>query len=406
MNIRNDFLALNQSFPGGPLTYLDSAATTLKPKSVVNRLTQFYSFETANVHRGAHTLSDQATSSFESAREDVRRFIGAKETSEIIWTRGTTESINLVANTFGASQLNEGDEIILTELEHHSNIVPWQILAQKKNLKIHFVPILKNGDLDYSSFEQLLTKRTKLVSVVHCSNAIGTVIDIQRIISQAHSVGAKVLVDAAQTVAAFRVDVQKLSCDFLVFSGHKLFGPFGVGVLYAKKFLLNNMPPYQGGGSMIETVSKTGSTYLEAPHRFEAGTPNVSGAIGLAEAIRYIEKIGFSSIVEHEKKILKSAYLQLSQIKNLEIIGLHKENLDKVSNVISFNLKRAHSSDVGHLLNQSGVAVRTGHHCTQILMKALNITGTVRASFSIYNNEEDIQRLVAALDKVQRILNE
>jgi len=405
-SIRSDFLALTQKVFDQPLVYLDSAATTLKPKAVVERLQKYYNFETANVHRGAHFLSDRATEAFEAARITVKKFMNVGDDGEVIWTRGTTESINLVASSYVGMHLKAGDEIILSQLEHHSNVVPWQMVAEKKNLKIHFVPITATGDFDYAQFESLLSPKTKLVSVVHLSNAIGTIIDVKRIIKSAHNVGAKVLVDAAQTIATMPIDVQDLDCDFMAFSGHKLFGPYGIGVLFGKKDLLNEMQPYQGGGSMIDSVTEEKTTYLTAPHRFEAGTPNISGVLGLAAAIDYVSEIGFTNIIKHEHSLLRAAYERLSQLKDIQIYGLHATAPEKVANIISFNFKGAHASDMGHLLNQQGVAVRTGHHCNQILMKKLGVTGTIRASFSIYSNESDIERLVVGLEKARRIMNE
>ncbi len=404
--VRSNFPALEQKVFDQPLVYLDSAATTLKPKKVIDRLLHYYSFETANVHRGAHFLSDRATEAYEAARLTVKKFINVGDAGEIIWTRGTTESINLVAASYAGLHLKSGDEIILSQLEHHSNIVPWQMVAEKKGLKIHFVPMTAAGDYDYATYERMLSAKTRFVSVVHASNSLGTIVDVKRVIEAAHKVGAKVLVDAAQSAPAMPIDVQDLNCDFMAFSGHKTFGPYGIGVLYGKKDLLNQMEPYQGGGSMIDAVTEEKTTFLQAPHRFEAGTPNISGVLGLAVAIDYLNDIGFKNIIEHERALLHSAYARLSQMKDIQIYGLHETAPEKVSNILSFNFKRAHASDIGHLLNQQGVAVRTGHHCTQIVMKNLGITGTIRASFSIYNNENDIERLATGLEKARRIINE
>lgn len=398
--IRDQFPALDQKVNGHQLVYFDNAATSLKPLKVIERTEQYYRMETSNVHRGAHFLSNQATVNFENARETVRKFVNAKDVSEIIWTRGTTDSVNLVAQSYAGHFLKEGDEIILSELDHHSNIVPWQLIAERNKLVIRFITLKPSGELDLDQFDSLVNERTKLISVVHCSNAIGTIVDVERIIKKGHSVGAKVMIDAAQSVIFMPVDVQKLDCDFLAFSGHKIFGPHGIGVLYGKLDLLNSMPPYQGGGSMIDQVSQTGTTYLKSPQRFEAGTPHVSGVIGLAEAVRFVQDIGIENIHAHEQKLTQYAISRLDELGEIEIYGPR----EKRGSLVSFNVEGIHSADIGPLLDEQGVAVRTGHHCTQIVMKKLGITGTVRASFSIYNTTEEIDIFIEALRKAKSLL--
>lgn len=398
--IRDQFPALDQKVNGHKLVYFDNAATSLKPLKVIERTEHYYRMETSNVHRGAHFLSNQATVNFENARETVRQFLNARDVSEIIWTRGTTDSVNLVAQSYAGHFLKEGDEIILSELDHHSNIVPWQIIAERNKLKIRFITLKPSGELDLEQFDSLVNEKTKLISVVHCSNAIGTIVDVERIIKKGHSVGAKVMIDAAQSVIFMPVDVQKLDCDFLAFSGHKIFGPHGIGVLYGKLDLLNSMPPYQGGGSMIDQVSVTGTTFLKSPQRFEAGTPHVSGVIGLAEAIRFVQDIGIDNIHAHEQKLTQYAISKLDELGEIEIYGPR----EKRGSLVSFNVEGIHSADIGPLLDEQGVAVRTGHHCTQIVMKKLGVTGTVRASFSIYNTTEEIDIFIEALRKAKSLL--
>lgn len=380
--------------------YLDNAATTLKPQKVIDAITKHYSSGVSNVHRGAHAWSDEATQAFESARLNVCRFVGSKRPSEIIFTRGTTESINLVANSYGNSFLKEGDEILLTEMEHHSNIVPWQLLAQQRGLTIKYIPVTSNAELDLAEMERLLTSKTKLVSVVYLSNALGTINPIPTIVSAARSVGAKVLVDAAQAAAALPIDVQALDCDFLAFSGHKVFGPTGVGVLYGKQAILESMPPYQGGGSMISNVYASYSDFLAPPQRFEAGTPPIGEVIGLSAAIEMICSIGFPTIAKREAELLMAAEELLAEIPRLK----RWSRAPNRANIVSFTLEGTHPSDVGAILNQMGVAVRAGHHCCQPLMRRLGVPGTVRASFSIYNTLEDAKALASGIKKAAEML--
>ena len=399
--IRSDFPAVEQQTNGHPLVYLDSAATALKPKPVIQSLHNFYQFETANVHRGAHYLGDLATEKFERSRVAVQKFIGAHDEKEIIFTSGTTGSINLVAQTFGRKFLHRGDEIILTEMEHHSNIVPWQILAEERELKIRWVPVDLDGELDLLEYKKLLNEKTKLVCISQCSNALGTVNPAKEMIRIAHETGAKVLVDAAQSVTFMPIDVQNLDCDFLVFSGHKLYGPYGVGVLYGKLELLETLPPAQGGGAMIAQVTKEKTTYLEAPQRFEAGTPNISGVIGLHSAIEYVKGLGLENICDHDTDLIQGALKKISELDFVKIVGQPQMRV----NILSLNFKNLHPMDVGQILNQQGVAVRTGHHCAQILMSRLGISGTLRLSFAAYNSTEDIDILVQGLKKAKELLS-
>jgi cysteine desulfurase/selenocysteine lyase len=397
--LRNQFPALRQKVNGKDLVYLDSAATALKPQQMIDRLNRFYSFETANVHRGAHYLSDAATNEFERSREVIRQFINADSIEEIIFTRGTTESINLVSESFG-SLLSEGDELVLTELEHHSNMVAWQVLAEKKNLKIRYIPVTENGELDEAAIETAITTKTRLVAFSGCSNILGTLTPIEKIVSRAKAVGAVTLLDAAQYVTQKNVDVQKLAVDFLVFSSHKLFGPFGFGVLYGRRDLLNKMPPYQYGGSMISSVDFEKSTFNHLPFKFEAGTPHVAGAVGTAESIEFFKQFKMEELFAHEQKLMTDAVTELSQISGLKLFGTSPNK----AAIVSFKIEGAHHSDIGQILDQQGVAVRVGHHCTQPLLKKFGLTGTVRASFSIYNNEEDVSRFVESIKKAQRML--
>lgn len=399
-SVRNEFPALNQKVHGKTLRYLDSAATTLKPKAVVDRISHFYSYETSNVHRGAHYLGDVATQAFEAARQKVAEFLHAKQIEEIVFVRGTTEGVNLVAHSWGLTNLKAGDEILITEMEHHGNIVPWQMVAEKVGAKVLAAKILDNGELDLEDFKKKLSAKTKMVAFTACSNVLGTNNDMALLTRLAHEVGAKVLIDGAQIVSQSSVDVQKIDCDFFVFSAHKLFGPFGFGVLYGKKEILDQMPPYQGGGSMIAKVTVDKTTFNEVPFRFEAGTPHVEGAIGLHAAIDFMEKIGFEKIHAYEMELLKEATAKLEMIPDLKIFGTASNK----GPIISFNLKGTHHSDVGQILDQEGVAVRAGHHCTQPLMARLGIPGTVRASFSVYNNREDIDALVKAVAKAREML--
>lgn len=399
-SLRKQFPALSQKVYGKPLVYLDSAATTLKPQPVVDRMTRFYSFECSNVHRGAHFLSDQATGYFESARQTIKEFLNASSAEEIIFTKGTTESINLVVDSYGFNFLNDGDEIVLTELEHHANLVPWQNLALKKNLKLKFISVLPNGEIDLSQMDQVITSKTKLVSFSGCSNILGTFLPVEKIVQKAKSVGAITLLDAAQLVSQKKVDVQKLDIDFLAFSAHKLFGPYGFGVLYGKKALLEKMPPYQFGGSMISEVQFDSSTYNSLPYKFESGTPHIEGAIGTEAAIHFFSSLSLEKIYQHEQLLLKTATERLKTMPEIKILG---EAAEKAP-IISFNLQNVHHSDVGQILDQQGVAVRAGHHCTQPFLRKIGLTGTIRASFSVYNNLEDVDRLIEGVQKAKRML--
>jgi len=398
--VRQHFPALQQKVNGHPLVYLDSAATTLKPDAVIKRLQEFYALEASNVHRGAHFLSDQATREFEKARKEIQTLVGGANDEEIIFTKGTTESLNLVATAYGESFLNSGDEIVLTELEHHANIVPWQNLALKKNLKIKYLTVLENGLLDEESIEKLITGRTKLVAFSGCSNIVGTFLPVEKIIAKAKSVGAVTVLDAAQLIAQKKIDAKKLDVDFLAFSAHKLFGPFGFGVLYGKKELLEKMPPYQFGGSMISEVTYEKTSYNTLPFKFEAGTPHVAGAVGTLTAIEFLKQWDMAAIFEHEQHLLKQACAQLKNIQGFKILG---DNNQKAA-IISFNLQGAHHSDVGQILDKMGIAVRVGHHCTQPFLRKFGLTGTVRASFSIYNDMHDVEKLVNGVEKAQRML--
>lgn len=399
--IRKQFPALKQKVRGKELIYLDSAATSLKPDVVVQRVTEFYKNEAANVHRGAHFLSDQATSHFEESRIAIQNFIGAALSEEIIFTKGTTESINLVASTWGEKFIKEKDVILITEMEHHANIVPWQILAEKNSALLKFIPVLDDGTLDLTVFENILKNSPpKIVSISACSNTLGTMNDLKFIIAEAHKVGAIVVVDGAQIVSQKKINVQEIDADFFAFSAHKMFAPFGFGALYGKKALLEAMPPYQYGGSMISEVKMNKSTFNQLPFKFEAGTPHVEGAIGTLEAIRFMNNIGLEDIHAWDQELLKYGTDKLSLVPGLRIFGTAPEK----GAVISFMIDKIHSFDLGQLLDQQGIAVRVGHHCTQPLMQRFGIAGTVRASFSIYNNKQDIDKLFNGLMKAREIL--
>ncbi len=397
--VRSQFPALTQKVHGTNLVYLDSAATTLKPELVAKRIYEFNQYEISNVHRGAHFLADKATVNFEDARAAVAKFLNAKSADEIVFTRGTTESINLAAQTYARSLLKEGDEILLTEMEHHANIVPWQMVAEEKKAKVLAVAVKDNGELDLADFKEKLSTKTKIFAFTACSNTLGTVNDIRFLTEAAHKVGAKVLVDGAQLVSQELIDIQALGCDFFVFSGHKLFAPFGIGILFGKKELLEQMPPYQGGGSMISNVSFEKTTYNEVPYRFEAGTPNVEGAVALHTAIDFVNSIGFDKINAHKKELLAAATEGLLKIPRVRLVGVAANK----GPVLSFNLEGVHHSDVGQILDQQGIAVRAGHHCCQPLMKRFGISGTVRASFSVYNNLQDIESFLKAVKKAQEL---
>ena len=400
LQLKAHFPALNQKVSDQRLVYLDSAASALKPKAVIDALTQFYSYEASNVHRGIHTLSARATKRFEEARCKIQKFINASEDREILFCSGTTGAINLLAQTWGKTYLKEGDEIVLSEMEHHSNLVPWQMLAKELGCRIRFIPVTDEGELDQTEYKKILNKKTKLVTVTHCSNTLGTINPVKEMAKMAHAVGAVFAVDGAQSITCMPIDVQDLDCDFFAFSAHKLFGPYGFGCLYGKATILEGLPPYQGGGSMIANVSLEETTFNEIPFRFEAGTPNISGAIGLGVAIDYVTEIGMDKIAAHEKELTVAAMEQLNQIKGLRIVG-PKNNR---AAILSFVIDGLHPNDIGEILDQEGVAVRTGHHCTQPLMKRFGVTATVRASFSIYNDHDDIDRLCRGVNKAKELL--
>ena len=398
--IRADFPALHQEVNGKPLVYLDNGATTQKPQVVIDALATYYQTNNSNVHRGAHTLSDRATEQFENARTTVQKFLNANKREEILWTRGTTESINMLAATWGRQNIQTGDEILVTGMEHHSNIVPWQMLCEQTGATLKPIPVLENGELDMDAFDQLLTDRVKLVSVVHVSNALGTINPVESIIKKAHAIDAKVMLDGAQAVAHWDVDVQALDVDFYAFSAHKLFGPTGMGVLYGKEELLNAMPPYQGGGEMIEVCSFEKTTYNQLPYKFEAGTPNIAGAIGLAAAIDYLNGLDRTALIKHEDALLNKANELAKQLGGIQLIGTAKNK----ASVLSFILRGAHPADVGTLLDQQGIAVRTGHHCAMPIMNQFQIPGTVRASFTFYNTIEEVESLFKGLEKAKMFL--
>ena len=399
--IREDFPILKTQVRGKQLIYFDNAATTQKPISVIERIQKYYLEENSNVHRGVHFLSELATKEYESARETVREFINAVSIEEIVFTRGTTEAINLVANSFGRTFINEGDEIIISEMEHHSNIVPWQILCEERKAKLKIIPFDDNGELILDELENLITERTKLISIVHISNSLGTINPVKKIIEIAHSYAIPVLIDGAQSIMHSKIDVQDLGCDFFVFSGHKIYGPTGIGVLYGKKEWLDQMMPYQGGGDMIKSVTFEKTIYNDLPYKFEAGTPNIEGAIGLKAAIDYLNKIGLDQISIYENELLQYATEKLSQIPQLKIIGTAKEK----ASIISFVLENIHPHDVGTILDFEGIAVRTGHHCTQPVMQHFKIPATTRASFSFYNTKEEIDKLFSAIQKVIKVFS-
>ncbi len=398
--IRKDFPVLGREVNGHPLVYLDSGASSQKPNQVIDRLDRYYRLEHANIHRGVHHLSQQATESYEQARETVRSFINAKNRHEVLFTKGTTDGINLVASSFGRAFLKPGDEVIISTMEHHSNIVPWQIICEQKGAKVRVIPINQHGELIIEEFQSMLNQRTRLVAVVHVSNTLGTINPVQEIIHLAHSHGVPVLLDGAQAVPHMHIDVQALNVDFYAFSGHKVFGPTGVGILYGKESILNDMPPYQGGGDMIERVTFEKTTYNVLPHKFEAGTPNIADGIGFASAIDYYSQFEESEVVAHEQDLLNYATERLLGIDGLRIIGTAANK----ASVISFLLADTHPFDVGTILDQLGIAVRTGHHCTQPLMDFYGIPGTARASFAMYNNRDDVDHLVAGIGKAASLL--
>jgi cysteine desulfurase/selenocysteine lyase len=397
--VRRDFPILDQQVNGHPLVYLDNAATTQKPASVIEAIANYYRHDNANVHRGVHTLSDRATQHFEQARLRVSGFINSPRPEQVIWTRGTTEAINLVADSWGRANLEPGDKILVSWLEHHSNIVPWQLVAAATGAEVIPVPVSESGDIDLAALDMLLDERVKIVAVNHVSNAIGTVNPVTEIVRRARAAGALVLVDGAQAVGHWAVDVQALDCDFYAFSGHKLFGPTGIGVLWGRESLLEAMPPFLGGGEMIETVSFAGTTFNSLPFKFEAGTPNIAGAIGLAAAIDYLDGIDRVAAAEHEASLLAMTLELAADIDGLQRVGTPAH----AAGIFSFLLAGSHPSDVGMLLDQQGIAVRTGHHCAQPLMERFGVPGTVRASYSIYNTHEDVTRLFEGIRKASSL---
>jgi len=397
--IREDFPALRQTVYGKNLIYFDNGATSQKPQFVIDAINRYYSKENANIHRGVHHLSQKATNEYEASRKTIAAYLNAKKDHEIIFTKGTTDSINLVANSFGAL-LKAGDEIIISAMEHHSNIVPWQMLCERVGCVLRVIPINKKGELIFEEYEKLLNEKTKLVSVTHISNTLGTINPVKKIIASAHAVGAKVLIDGAQSIQHKKIDVQALDCDFYVFSGHKVFGPTGIGVLYGKEALLNKMPPYQGGGDMIAKVTFEKTTYNELPFKFEAGTPHIAGAICLGRAIEYLNQFNIEDIEQHELALADYAQDLLLTFEGLHIIGESKHK----TSVVSFVVDGVHPFDLGTLLDKQGIAVRTGHHCTQPLMDFYKIPGTVRASFAFYNTKEEIDIFIQAFEKALGML--
>jgi cysteine desulfurase/selenocysteine lyase len=398
--IRADFPVLHQQVNKAPLVYFDNAATTQKPKTVMDALTAYYERDNANIHRGIHTLAERATTAYELTRKKLAAFLNSPSTDQIIFTSGTTAGINLVAQTFGRSQISKGDQIIVSNLEHHSNIVPWQMIAEERGAEIKVIPVSDAGVLDIEALKALLNPKVKLVAVNHVSNAIGTINPIAEIIQLSHEVGAKVLIDGAQSVAHLAVDVQALDLDFFVFSAHKLFGPTGVGVLYGKRELLESMPPYQGGGEMIKEVSFSGTTYNELPYKFEAGTPNIADVIAFGAALDYVQAIPAEALAAQEEALLAYATEKLQAIPGLRIVGTAPEKIA----VISFVIDGVHPQDIGVLLDKFGIAIRTGHHCAQPLMERYDLVGTCRASFSFYNTFEEIDRFVLCLEKTLQML--
>lgn len=398
--IRADFPILDRMVNGKPLVYFDNGATAQKPLSVITAINKYYTFENSNIHRGIHTLSQEATDAYEKARVTVQHFINAKHEHEVIFTSGTTGSINLVASSFSKKYLNEGDEIIISTMEHHSNIVPWQMVCEETGAILKVVPINDKGEFLFDEYVQLLSLKTKLVAVTHVSNTLGTINPAKEIIAKAKEFGAFTLIDGAQAVPHKKVDVQDLDCDFYAFSGHKMFGPTGVGILYGKEEILNELPPYQGGGDMIKTVTFEKTTYNCLPHKLEAGTPNIVGGIALAEAINYMNKIGIDNIANHEAELLTYATQKIKEVEGVRIIG----EAENKASVLSFVVDGTHPTDIGMILDKLGVAIRTGHHCTEPLMKRFDIPGTARASFAFYNTKKEIDVFIEALNKAVTML--
>ncbi len=394
--IREEFPVLHQKINGKDLIYLDNAATSQKPKSVIDALTHYYENNNANIHRGIHSLAERATSDYENTRKSIQSFINSNESEEIVFTKGTTEGINLVAQAYGRKFLQEGDEILITGMEHHSNIVPWQIVAAQTGASLKVVPINEQGEMIWEEFDALLSEKTRIVSVVYISNSLGTINPVKEIIDKAHSVGAKVMLDGAQAAPHSKIDVQDLNCDFLAFSGHKMYGPTGMGVLYGKRQLLEKMDPYQGGGEMIKEVTFEGTTYNDIPYKFEAGTPNIGDVIAFRKAIEFMEGIGHEALLQQEHDLLAYGTSKLQAIDGFNPVGTATNK----ASVISFNLEGVHPFDLGMFLDAKGIAVRTGHHCTQPIMDRFGIEGTARASFAVYNTREEIDMLAEALKDI------
>jgi len=397
--IRRDFPILHQEVHGRPLVYLDNAATTQKPKAVLEVLQRYYTQDNANIHRGVHELSQRATAAYEGAREKVQRFLNAASSREIIFVRGTTEAINLVAHSFGGANVREGDEILVSTMEHHSNIVPWQILCDAKKARLRVIPVSDRGELEMESFDRLLSPKTRLVSVAHLSNALGTLNPVKQIIRKAHARGIPVLLDGAQAAARVKLDVRDLDCDFYALSGHKLYGPTGIGVLYGKADHLEAMPPFMGGGDMISSVTFERTTYNKLPYKFEAGTPHIAGVIALGAAVDYVDSIGLEAIASHEEELLHRATEGVLSIPGLRVIGTAKEK----AGILSFVMEGIHPHDLGTILDQQGIAIRAGHHCTQPLMERFGIPATARASFGMYNTPQEVDALTEGLGKVREV---
>ena len=397
--IRADFPVLEKEVRGKPLVYLDNAATAQKPRQVIEALADYYRAYNANIHRGLHTLSEKATAEYEAARDKLRQFINAASLKEIIFVRGATEAINLVAQSYGRHALKPGDEIIITELEHHSNIVPWQLLCEQTGALLKYIPINNAGELMLEEYDRLLSDRTRLVAVGHISNALGTINPVKTIIDKAHAAGAKTLIDGAQAVPHARVDVRALGCDFYAFSGHKLFGSTGIGVLYGRQALLEAMPPYQGGGDMIRTVSMSGTTYNDLPYKFEAGTPHIAGVIALGAAVDYVNGLDFEQAAQHEAALLDYANEQAARIKGLTPVGTAAQK----TSILSFTLEGIHPHDIGTILDDEGIAIRAGHHCAMPVMERFGIPATARASFAFYNSRAEVDALMRAIDKCKRL---
>lgn len=399
--IRADFPILSEQIRGKQLVYLDNGASTQKPQAVIDAESYYYEHQYANIHRGVHYLSQIGTDLYENVRKQIQQFINAKHEHEIIYTKGTTNAINLVAYSFGRKFISEGDEIVITEMEHHSNIVPWQMLCEEKKCILKTIPLQADGSINIEDAKKIITAKTKLVSVVYVSNALGTINPIEELIAIAHKNGAKILIDAAQAIQHLTIDVQALDCDFFVFSGHKIYGPTGTGILYGKEEILNQMPPYEGGGDMIKSVSFKGTVFNDLPFKFEAGTPNIAGCIALGTAIKYVQDLGIDNIRNYETDLLNYATEKLSAIESLKIYGTSKHK----SSVISFLLEGIHPYDVGVILDNQGIAIRTGHHCAQPIMDCYNIPGTCRASFSFYNTKEEVDLLVNGILKAKKMLS-